>query len=193
MNNICDFIKTNIVIRKQEVTMTNFHYIDKHCLNLLNLNNVSLLNKFSPTNPDNIDLIYKLSSKSFDSPSTMISNRIDGLGCMLANINYSSGIEFTNINYVGKYKYFLITFYILAGQVFSDGNHRVCYQYLLANNIEKSKISNIIEIIDSCRRNKKIDWDNLHKFIQKIIDNMVLFITRRDENLILEKIENLFV
>lgn len=193
--NICDFIKLNIETRKAEldVTKKQNHYIDEKCFNLLSLDNDTLLNRISLTNSDNFDIFYKISSKSFDTPFIIISNRIEGLNCLLSNINYESKIKFENIDYVSKYKYFLITFYILAGQVFSDGNHRVCHQYLLANGIEEIKILNIIRTIDSCRRYRIIDWNNLHEFIQKLINNLVLIVTQRDESIIMEKIENLFI
>lgn len=191
MIDICDFIRTNIEIRKNEIVNSKEYNINKNCLKLLDPNN--LLNISFLTNPDNYNLIYRISSKSFDTPTIMISNRLVGLSYMLANINYFTGIEFENISYVQKFKYFLIAFYILAGQVFSDGNHRVCYHYLLEQGIDKNKISSIIGTIDLCRRHKNIDWDNLHDFIQKLINNLLYVINQRDENILLEKIENLFI
>jgi hypothetical protein len=193
MFNICDFVRQNIKIRSVEITNTKAYNINKKCISLLSLNNGDLLDIIDSTNPDNFDIIYRLSSKSFDTPSVIISNRIEGLNCMLSGINYTSGVEFENINHVSKYKYFLIVFYILVGQVFSDGNHRVCYNYLLSNKINEYKIEKIIGTIDSCRRYQQINWDNLHKFIQKLINNLVLIITQTNENIILEKIENLFI
>ena len=193
MIDVCDFIKINIEIRTYEITGIKDYNLNKNCLNLLTLNNSSLLNTINSTNPDNYDIIYRLSSKSFETPSRIISNRIDGLACILSNINYMTGYKFNNIKYVEKYKYFFVSFYILAGQVFSDGNHRVCYHYLLTQPINKDRISGIIGSIDSCRRHKNIYWDNLHEFIQKLIDNLGLVIGHRDEKLLLEKIENLFI
>lgn len=199
MINICDFIKANIEIRKCELTGIKDYNINKKCLNLLTENNSSLLslintnNPYNPYNPDNFDIIYRISSKSFESTSRIISNRLEGLSSMLVNINYKTGDKFNNIEYVEKYKYFLVSFYIVAGQIFSDGNHRVCYQYLLYQGLTIDKISRIIKTIDLSRRNKYIDWNNLHDFIQKLIDNLISIINQRDENILLEKIENLFI
>lgn len=193
---MCDivyFIKTNIKIRTCEITGTKEYNLNKDCLNLLTLNNISLLNTIDSNNPDNYNIIYRLSSKSFETPYKIISNRLNGLGCILSNINYITGIKFNNIKYVEKFKYFLVSFYILAGQVFSDGNHRVCYEYLLTQGINKNRISCIIGTIDTCRIHKQINWDNLHVFIQKLIDNLDFVITQKDDNLLLEKIENFFI
>ena len=191
MIDICYFIRTNILIRKNEIENSKEYNINKNCLKLLDTNN--LLNISFLTNPDNYNLIYRISSKSFYNPTTMISNRLVGLSYMLVNLNYLTGTEFKNIKYVKKFKYFLITFYILAGQVFSDGNHRVCYHYLLEQGIDKNRISRILCSIDSCRRHTNIDWSNLHDFIQKIINNLFHIINEKEENLLLEKIENLFI
>jgi hypothetical protein len=191
MIDICDFIRINIEIRKNEIENSKEYNINKNCLKLLDQNN--LLNMSFLTNPDNYDLIYRISSKSFDAQSIIKSNRLVGLSCALANINYITGIEFENIRYIQKFKYFLISFYILAGQVFSDGNHRVCYHYLLKQGIDKNRISSIIGTIDLCRRHKNIDWDNLHDFIQKLINNLFYVINQRDENILIEKIENFFI
>jgi hypothetical protein len=193
MINICDFIKANIEIRKYELTGIKDYNINKKCLNLLTENNSSLLSLINANNPDNFDIIYRISSKSFESTSRIISNRLEGLSSMLVNINYKTGDKFNNIEYMEKYKYFLVSFYIVAGQIFSDANHRVCYQYLLYQGLTIDKISRIIKTIDLSRRNKYIDWDNIHDFIQKLIDNLISIINQRDENILLEKIENLFI
>lgn len=193
MIEIGDFIKTNIEIRENEIWSVNqYKYsINKNCQKLLYSDN--LLNINFLTNPDNYDLIYRISSKSFENPTTMISNRLVGLSCMLNGINYFTGMDFENIKYVQKYKYFLVSFYILAGQVFSDGNHRLCYNYLLSQNIDKNRISSIIGTIDLCRRHKNIDWNCIHDFIQTLINNLFFILNQRDENILVEKIENFFI
>lgn len=193
MISIYDFIKVNIKIRQNEITYVNpkLYNIDNECLKLINLDDLSLSKIIN--NPENYDIIYKISSKSFETPTKIISNRLEGLTDMLSNVNFITKIEFENIKYIQKYKYFLVSFYILAGQVFSDGNHRVCYQYLLTQGIDENKINSIIGTIDSFRRYKYIDWYNLHEFIQKLINNLVVVINQKNENLLLEKIENLFI
>ena len=191
MNDIFDFIRINIKIRNNEIENSSEYNINKNCLKLLDQHN--LLNMSFLTNPDNYNLIYRISSKAFDTSTMIISNRLVGLSYMLANTNYITGIEFENIKHVQKFKYFLISFYILAGQVFSDGNHMVCYYYLLEQGIDENKISNTIGTIDLCRRQKNIDWLNLHDFIQIFINNLFYVINKRDENMLLEKIENLFI
>lgn len=191
MINVIDFVRTNIQIRKYEIDISKQHSINKNCLKLLNSDKLS--NDDFLTNPYNYDLIYRISSKSFETPTKIISNRLVGLSCMLDNINYITGIEYENINYVLKYKYFLVSFYILAGQVFSDGNHRVCCHYLLEQGIDKTRINNILGTIDLCRRYKNIYWNNLHEFIQKLINNLFFVLNQHDENVLVEKIENLFI
>lgn len=193
MINICEFIKTNIEIRQYEIENTKDYNINKNCLNLLNLDDFTILNIINSNNPDNYDLIYRLSSKSFENPNKIISNRLEGLTYMLSNMNYMTRIEFDNIKHVEKYKYFLISFYILAGQIFTDGNHRVCYKYLLNQGINKNRIHGIIKTIDLCRRYKNVDWNNIHEFIQKLINNLITVINIKNENILLEKIENLFI
>lgn len=191
MIDICDFIKTNIELRKNEIESSNQYSINKNCLKLLDSKNLLTVNFL--INPDNYDLVYRISSKSFETPTKMISNRLIGLYCMLADVNFMTKIEFENIKYVQKFKYFFVSFYILAGQVFSDGNHRVCYHYLYECGINKNRISSIIGLIDICRRHKNIDWDNLHDFIQKLINNLFLIVSQRDDTILVEKIENLFI
>lgn len=193
------FIKTNIIIRKDEINSLEKkpYYIDSECLILVNSIEKSNINFREFFVQKNFNIIYKLSSKSFDTSNTLIinnTNRLAGLNCLLSNINYKTGKLFNNIKYVEKYKYFFVSLYILAGQVFSDGNHRVCYEYLISQGIDDIKVSRIINMIDLfCRNNKKICWENLHEFIQKIIDNLITVVDFRNEKSLLEKIENIFI
>lgn len=197
--NIFDFIKTNIIIRKNEITSPEKkpHYIDSECFVLLESIEKSNINFKDFLVEKNFNIIYKLSSKSFDTSNTLIinnTNRLEGLNCFLLNINYKTGKLFNNIKYVERYKYFFVSLYILAGQVFSDGNHRVCYQYLISHGINNVKVSRIIDMIDLFyRSNKNICWENLHEFIQKIINNLVMEVDLKNENLLLEKIEKIFI
>lgn len=195
MNNLTDFIITNIKIRKDELLIKNQknYYLNSNCLKLLDDKILPQIDLDFINNTNNFDIIYRLSSKSFLEPYLLESNRLEGLYCMLDNINYQTKLFYKNINFVKKYKYFLIAFYIVAGQIFTDGNHRVAFHYLISTGIDEKKASNTVKMIDSCCKYKKISWCNIHEFIQKLIDNLTLIINQNNENIILKKIENLFI
>ena len=200
MNSLEDFIKANIKIRENEVTneLKKQYHIDMRCLNLM-----KFIDNFENSNRSDIsdiinnldyDILYRISSKSFSNPGTIISNRILGLKSILECINFTTGRLYENILHVLPYRYFLVSFYLIAGQIFSDGNHRVCQQYLMiCHSFSYDKSIGIIKMIDSCRKHKLIDWSNIHDFLQKFIDNLARIITEKNESIILEKIENLFI
>ena len=191
MNFPIDFIRANIKIRENEISFSNptQYNLNSRCLNLLS-STFDSINIFDSI--DN-DILYRISSKSFYDPNKIISNRILGLQCILTGINFTTGKQFDNISFIKQYKYFIVAIYLIAGQIFTDGNHRVCQQYLNYQGFPYDKSINIIKIIDNCRRIQTIDWENIHEFIQKIINNLAKIITNKNENLILEKIENLFI
>ena len=215
MDSIVDFIRANIKLREHEILSDNPkpYQIDIKCLKLLdniNLVKIELLVSlgsvpvgmletqvselgFEPTNAlDNI--LYRISSKSFDDiTGKIISNRVCGLHCILAGINYKTGKKFNNINWVQGLKHFLIALYIISGQVFSDGNHRTSYQYLISIGTDKEKAVRTIKMIDTCGKKKQIDWSNIHEFIQKLINNLTEIISDKNEQLVFEKIENFFI
>lgn len=223
MININHFIKKNIEIRINELHSLESkpHYINDNCLLYLNwlrsldiddiyTNTSNSSNKNYPglfyfdlnelsTNPYylnhivNEDLIYRLSSKSFQSNSNTKSNRLEGLNSILSGINYKLGYEFMNLKYIDKYKYYVVCLYVIGGQVFSDGNHRVCWYYLKSQNICETKIWNIIKSLDIFIKKHQIHWDNLHEVIQNFINNLYKIISNRNDDILIKKIENLFI
>lgn len=215
MININHFIKKNIEIRLSEYHRqeTKPHYIDDNCISYLNwLKSLDLDDIYSnypelfyfdlnelATNPYymnhqiNRDLIYRLSSKSFESNSNIKSNRIEGLNSILLGYNYKLDCEFINFKYINKYKYYIICLYVIGGQVFTDGNHRICWHYLKSQNICETKIWNIIKALDGFIKHSQVSWNNLHEVIQNFINNIYKIISNRNDDILLEKIENLFI
>lgn len=162
-----DFVKSNLSIRKSSFT---------DCASVYNT--IMLDPNLSIKSIDN-KMLQKISSKSFvtsqlTSNITNKSNRLEGLDCMLNGINFLTGVIFKNYSKVIQYKYFFISLYILAGQVFSDGNHRVVLEYLQTLGFDQIKSTKILNTIDSIRRRTNLDWDSIHGFIQNLIDNIVL-------------------
>lgn len=188
------FIRFNINIRFDELNILNKldYHIDEECVNLLNSNDLIILHKIH----NNSDIFYKISSKSFNviaDRRNFVVDRLSGLNHLLNNLNFKTKNLFIGIEIVGKYKYFLISSYIIAGQIFTDGNHRTVIKYLKHNGYDCERINTIINLIDNVIISKNVRWDNIHEFIQKLIDNIVHVINTNCENLLVEKIENLFI
>jgi hypothetical protein len=165
MNTSIDFVRCNLSIRKE-------HFED--CINIYNS---IMLDKNLSIKSINNTMLEKISSKSF--PSSNIkqfkSNRVEGLECMLHGINYITGKKFKgyDLSCITKYNYFFISLYILAGQVFSDGNHRVTIEFLQTQGFDYPKALQTINQIDLIRRKTSLDWDSIHNFIQVLINNII--------------------
>lgn len=175
MKTAVDFVKANTIIRKKSF-----------------ISNPSLFNSIIYSNCiDSYDstMLEKISSKSFVSKDHVI-NRIQGLECLLNGINFETNEKFKHFNSVAHAHPFIITCYILAGQVFSDGNHRVVLEYLQTIGFSFDKSIKYIQMIDNARRNKNLDWENIHEFIQTLISNIVVVKGEIELN---KKIENMFI
>jgi hypothetical protein len=148
MQTLGDIIKSNLIIRN------------------LTIHSFDLDNIIRTIDLQTLELI---SSKSFVKQGTII-NRLEGLECILNNINFLTGKKYNNIeNMKPRIRHVLIAYYILAGQVFSDGNHRVTIEYLKSHNFRNEQIEKIIYEIDMNRRNI-VSWENIHDYIQHSID-----------------------
>ena len=85
---------------------------------------------------------------------------------------------------------FIISCYIIVGQIFSDANHRVVLKYLDSIGFSYSKSIKYIEMIDNARRTKNLSWEDIHDFIQILISNIILV---QGEDELNEKIEKMFI
>ena len=56
-----------------------------------------------------------------------------------------------------------------------------------------SKASEIIKMVDKCIVHRNICWENIHEFIQIFINNLAFVLDERNGNLLIEKIENIFI
>jgi hypothetical protein len=162
MKTAVDFVKANITIRKSSFSDNPQLFI-------------SILSSKSIDSYDSM-MLKNISSKSFNiNNNNYIVNRVQGLDCLLNGINFITGKKFTSFYLVSQSKIhpFIISCYILAGQVFSDGNHRVVMEYLHLTGHSYSKSIKYIEMIDNARRTKYLSWENIHEFIQTLISNIV--------------------
>lgn len=205
---INEFVKTNIQLRIDELSSINKknYHINERCVELLNLIDVYLTSPESYFNILDImdeDILCRISSKSIlQIPSNsqdktitnIITNRLRGLDLMLNGINFKTGVTYCGFLNISKYRYFIVAFYIVAGQVFTDCNHRVCNEYLCSCGIPKEKANKIIKAIDVCRNNKSVGWDNLHKCVEKIISKLNRMSEEEINEIISnEKIENIYI
>ncbi len=199
INHINYFIKLNILERINELDYLNpkKYHLNMECINLLNI--LSLRPNINLLEIIDKDTIYRLSSKSVEKilimPNQCLNvpeNRLEGLSYLLNGKNYQTGEYFKQIEKIIPYIHFVHVYYILVGQIFTDCNHRICFKYLSSKQIDKSDCEKIINIIDHVRKIKSIIWENLHMFVQIIINNIVKFIEFGEIN-IEEKIENIFI
>jgi hypothetical protein len=158
MKRAVDFVRANITIRKISF-----------------FNNPKLFNSIIFS--DSIEsydskMLENISSKSFIMNGYIV-NRIKGLECLLNGINFETGERFVNFDLVKNEHPFIISCYILAGQVFSDANHRVVLEYLNSLGYSFSKSIKYVEKIDSTRRTKNLSWENIHDFIESLISNIL--------------------
>lgn len=192
--NIAELIRFNINSRYCEISkpFQMPYYINEECLNLLNCNDLTLLDMMN----QNLNLFYRISSKSCDFAGNNISfntNRIEGLNNLINGVNFKTKLPFNNVAIFKKYHYFLIPVYIISGQIFTDGNHRTAIEYLTNLGYNSPRINLLVNLIDKCIKEKNVRWETVHEFIQKIIDNVACVIDNNNENLLIEKIENLFI
>ena len=197
LNQINYFIKLNILERINELDYLNpkKYHMNMECVNLLNVMllrpNINLLKIMDK------DILFRLSSKSVENfligpNQNIIENRLEGLYYLLNGKNYQTNKYYKQIEKIISYIHIIHVSYILIGQIFTDRNHAVCFKYLLSKQISKSECEKIINQIDYARQIKLIVWENLHEFIQIIINNIVKLV-ELGENNIAEKIENIFV
>ena len=177
MDTINELVSININTRINELRENKLYSIDHKCVNLL-FKTTSIRNALicddTNNNIINNDILYRISSKSFSNPNGLFENRIKGLDDLLNNINFTTRQKFINIDDLElSFKWLIVSFYIIAGQVFSDGNHRSCCQYLLSQGFTHIKVSNIIKRIDYYIYISGIEWSNIHIFIQKLIDKII--------------------
>lgn len=183
-----DFIKTNIIVRMNELEnpCPKQHEINSRCVELIDIiesdSNYDILNmlKF------NQDIFCRISSKSIG-----YKNRLEGLNFMLKGQNFQSTKIYEQFEQLNKYKFLVVCYYIVVGQVFSNGNHRVGIEFLMSNHIDKLNATNIVNIMDISRNVNQIGWENIHDFIQIIIFKLVKMINEKIN--FMEKIENIFV
>jgi hypothetical protein len=174
MKTAVDFVRANITIR--ESSFSTNHELFESIMFLDSINSY------------NSEMLKTISSKSFRNNSFV--NRLEGLEYLLNGLNFKTGEKFKYFDSVKNAHPFIISCYVLAGQVFSDGNHRVVLQYL--NSIGYSYLRSIkyIEMIDNARRTKDLSWENIHDFIQKLLFNICCI---QGEIEINKKIENMFI
>ncbi len=176
MNTVIDFVKSNLIIRKESFSNPN-------------LFNAIVFSK--SINSYNLEMLKEISSKSIvDSSTNTIINRLEGLECLLNGKNFITKEKFKHFNSVTHAHPFIIGCYILAGQIFSDGNHRVVLEYLQSTGLSFLKSVKYIEMIDHARRNKNLSWENIHEFIEILISN--IFVVKGEIELN-KKIENMFI
>ncbi len=174
MKTAIDFVKANIIIRK-----------DSFASNPKLFNSIVFAKSIESYD---LEMLEKISSKSF--VNGYVTNRVQGLESLLQGINFLTGMEFKYFDKVSHSHPFIISCYILAGQVFSDGNHRVVLEYLNSQGFDFEKSIKYIQMIDCCRRNKDLSWENIHQFIQTLITNIFVV---KGENELNKKIESLFI
>jgi hypothetical protein len=175
MKTAVDFVRTNITIRKSSFS-TNPQLFD------------SII--FSDSiDSYNLEMLKNISSKSFIGNGYIV-NRLKGLEYLLNGLNFKTGEKFKNFDLVKHAHPFIISCYILAGQVFSDANHRVVMQYLNSMGYSYSRSIKYIEMIDNARRTKCLSWENISEFVQTLISNIVYVEGDIEIN---KKIENMFI
>lgn len=174
---VIDLIKFNISVRKSDFLLEPQIY-----------NTIMLNPDFNLGSIDN-QMLQKISSKSFVSDK-LIFNRIHGLDCILNGINFATGKKYNNFDNVLSYKYFFVSFYIVGGQVFSDGNHRTALYYLQSKEIQPEKSIKIIKLIDTVIRKINLSWDQIHEFVQILIDNLAFIKETKNISLQIDQLIN---
>lgn len=176
MKTAIDFVKANVTIRKD-----SFIECPKLFNSIVFSQSIELVTK-------DLEMLKKISSKSF--VNGLVTNRVQGLECLLEGKNFITGIKYKHFDLASHAHPFIISCYILAGQVFSDGNHRVVFEYLTSQGFEFAKSIKYIQMIDHCRQTKNLSWENIHEFIQILISNIVAV---KGEIELSKKIENMFI
>jgi len=174
MKTAIDFVKANIMIREEL-------FCDPVLFNAVR--SYESIDSLS----EDLEMLQKISSKSFN--NKYIINRLKGLDQLLNGINFKTGTLFKDFDLVTSTHPLIISCYILAGQIFSDGNHRVVFKFLESQGLTFDKAAKYIKMIDNARINKNLSWDNIHDFIQLLISNII---TVKDKSLN-QKIENMFI